>query len=150
MKWASVVYVPNLTKEHLERPFYPLSPSDVDFDILWMGYADYVMEVYSEYHFSEKLCEPDEEFFQEICYSQLHGVVEPEVLVDIYETLTREHHPYLLTVMNEIAEGHGYLKSTQGQWYRLTKTKAIPMLFFETSTLFDMVNTEQSYTPLID
>ena len=144
LKRVSVVYAPTLTKFQLERPFTKRDPKGCDFDTLWSSYAEYVMAVYSEYHMTERLRSPDESFFHDVCYIQLRGATEPEELVDIYEALTREHQTYILKVMEEIVNSEGYLRSIQANWYRLANDKVMPMLIFETCSLYDLIETEST------
>lgn len=150
IKWVSVVYTPTFTRQHLEMPFEPCGTTPVDLDTLWMGYAEYVMEVYGEYHLTERLRDVDEEFFDELCNLRLYGVIEPELLCDVFERITREHQPHILSVMETIANAQGYLKSIQGQWHHNTPSKGLPMLFFECSTLFDLIDTAPTYMPLLE
>ena len=139
IKWITVVCIPTLTKQHLDQPFAPLNASEVDSPALWNGYAKYLMEIYGEYHLTERIRQPDEEFFQELCYVELQGLVDTEQLLDVYERLTKDHHAYILEALDCIAREDCYLKSIQAQWHMERDGRQLPMLFFESSTLFDFI-----------
>lgn len=150
IKWVSVVYTPAVTKHQLEAMLQVTEPSHVDLEQLWEGYAEYLMEIYGEYHITEKLRQPDDDFINELCYVLLQGAVEPHQLIESYERLTREHLPYLNDVMEQIAQTYGYIKSLEAKWFRLANGKVIPMMMFEGSTLFDLIEGELDYTPILD